>query len=52
MLLTVITQKLVRGVFASFGCGNTLRAVGILLIIQDRPMFSYAVQKVSVRAFH
>jgi len=35
-----------------FGCETKTGVVRILVIFQDRPMFSHIIQKVSARAFH
>jgi len=39
-------------VLTCFGCETKNGVVRILVIFQDRPMFSHIIQKVSARAFH
>jgi len=49
---TVKTELPFWECFTYFGCKTKTGVARILVIFQDRPMFSHIIEKVSVRAFH
>ena len=49
--ITVGNTSCFREFYTCFGC-ETKTGVRVLVIFQDRPMFSHIIQKVSAKAFH
>jgi len=52
LFIAVLTKPGFRGFYGCFGSETKTGVVRILVIFQDRPMFSHIIQKVFARASH